>query len=146
YRAVQPGATGGRDAGPRATTGPSSAFHAVHGGWIADGQGSGPVSAVPGSAPGAGAADDGIDPGPGRRGGPPRRDRLAYPGIGKEPDDGVPGTGDADSPRPGPVQGGGGDRPDRSPAPAFEYGGADRGIRTDWNQCGEGKGTAVHAG
>ena len=62
----------------------------------------------------------------GRRARPARRHRLAHPGLGQEPDHGVPDAQAAHRRAAAPLQGGGGDRPPRPGAPALRHGHADR--------------------
>ena len=81
----------------------------------------------------------------GRPPGPPWRHRLAHPGLGQEPDDGVPRPQAAFHPRPAVEQGRCGHRQDPAPGPAQRDDEAIRRVRRGGEQDQPGQGQAEPA-
>ena len=85
---------------PERLLGHRPALHAVRGGRLGShGQDRRPLPAVPRRPQGDAAAAHRRHPGDRRPRRPPGRDHLAHPGVGQEPDHGVPDPGDAEPPR-----------------------------------------------
>ena len=108
-----------------------------------------PLPAVPGRPARRRAAAHGQDPAGGRRARPARRHRLAHPGLGQEPDDGLPGPQDAHLAGAAALQGRGRHRPQGPAEAALGHRRADRrdrprgpqvahSSRSSWREKGPG--------